>query len=214
MGMGTVRVERLWVDNVEVDRANVHRAVLAVEVEQIEVSGMTGPDPAWSAVDPAGHWHGAAFNGEKVTYPTLRECDREALCEECLGHGTECAHDGCVGGCADCETCRGAGTVTVTYLGCAICKAEMTPGIVTDPGRSYAPGHMTWWVEVEGAADAWGLGDDRPVIVRVLVTGERARRLYFGVARMTARSVAARIDAAPIMTVRLEGAGELGQRVG
>jgi hypothetical protein len=201
MGMGTVRADRIWIDGVEVPRAAVQRAVLSVEVEMVEVLCMAGPDPAWSTVDPAGHWHGASLGeGEVVTYPTLRECDREALCEECGGPG--------------CEACRDAGTVTVTYLGCAICKAEMTPGIVTDPGRSYAPGHMTWWVEVEGAADAWGLGDDRPVIVRVLVTGERARRLYFGVARMTARSVAARIDAAPIMTVRLEGAGELGQRVG
>jgi hypothetical protein len=204
MGMGTVRVERIWIDDVEVSRAAVQRAVLSVEVEMVEVSGMTGPDPVWSAVDEAGHWHGASTEGDKITYPTLRKYGRNEQCSECAGYGDD----------PDC-LCYGAGELTVTYLGCAICEAQMTPGVTSNPGRSYAPGHMTWWVEVEGAAEAWGLGDDRPVIVRVIVAGEHgARQLYFGVARMTARSVAARIDAAPVMTVRLEGAGELGQRVG
>jgi hypothetical protein len=158
---------------------------LNVETERIDItSGLTTykPDPQWTHVDKAGHFHAIAEGGK---FPTLEAYTKTSPCP---------------GGCGDpgCE-----GTTEVRYR-CRICRKRVKPGRVLDQAggeRRTMPGLTTWTVRIDHRE---ALGDDAADVSIRAVAGERT---LFGVARrhMTARN-------SDGYTYEFHGVTELGRR--
>lgn len=136
--------------------------VLTVEVEAIEVTTLTKPDPSWSTVDRAGHFHATAPVQERglrrVEYPTL---DVRSVHHDCAG-------------CEDDEECEG---YDVSEYACRICGETVSPGVLANMFREMAPGRTYWSVEVSGGADLMAYQGET-VTVRATAGG----RTHLGIA--------------------------------
>lgn len=111
-----------------------YRGTLRVETDRIDVT-MAGnsykPDPEWTHVDKAGHFH--AFAGDR-SLPTLERYEKHLNC------------DGSCGG-----VCEGEGWTETRYR-CRACGKRVKPGYVVDvPGGTprTIPGRTSWGVTVE-----------------------------------------------------------------
>lgn len=128
--------------------------MLTIETEMVDVTlaRKTSPDPNWTYVDSAGHYHALASDG---TLPTLTATTEHREC------GGACGADECEG-------------YDVTVYECAICGAEVEPGRITTypAGREFMPGRTSWTVQVPRNVDRGLLS------VRV----EVGDRTFFGVA--------------------------------
>lgn len=131
---------------------------LEIEVEEIDISSNLPsykPDPKWTHVDKAGHFHAITREGK---YPTLE---------------TYTKHRPCPGGCGD-SGCEGT---TETRYRCRVCRKRVRPGSVSDgwPGMvRKMPGRTYWTVEVRAS---WPPENAGEAVVRV-VSGDRT---WFGV---------------------------------
>jgi hypothetical protein len=120
---------------------------LTVETPMIEVrSGCaTKPDPGWTLIDEAGHYHAFGRDGK---LPTLVARNRHIEC------------DGSCGG-----VCGGEG-YDITQHFCAICDELIEPDYVPDSGAHLIPGPRSWTVEVDD------LVQGAVVTVRIVANGE------------------------------------------
>lgn len=117
-----------------INETGPYRGTLSVETPRIDVT-MAGntykPDPEWTHVDKAGHFH--AFAGDR-SLPTLERYEKHRNC------------DGSCGG-----ICESEGW-TETRRRCRICRKRVKPGYVIDvPGGTpqSIPGPSSWCVLVE-----------------------------------------------------------------
>lgn len=102
----------------------------SIDVAQIEVSSFSDePDPNWTFIDAAGHYH--AYTAD-LKLPTLITRDEWVAYEE-----------------PDEET--GETGYMIRHLHCAICDEEVQPGRRSGPERKFIPGRMSWTVTVESS---------------------------------------------------------------
>lgn len=148
----TVKVcRRVFVDNVPV------QGVLSVENESDTAwTDLPEPDPRWTFVDAAGHFHARDAEGG---LPTL----------EIVSEHVDC--DGSCGG-----QCRGEG-YTVGRAFCRICREEVVPGSIPGPHEVVVANRRSWSVFVEDGP----VFESRRVSVRVEFEG---RPTMFGVAQV------------------------------
>jgi hypothetical protein len=168
-------------------------AVYEVDQQVLDISSdrATKPDPAWSLVDDAGHFH--AFDADG-SLPTL---DGTRVPMPC---------DGSCGG-----VCEGEG-YSVTRYTCRACGQEVRPVWVPDVAARTAtmPGMKDWSVQVEfhdQPPPQWKRDD--LVSVRLEDDPEGVR---FGLGYCVGRSVARGLDGV-VVTVTISGAGPLGTRM-
>lgn len=102
---------------------------LDIRTEMIEIRSLTAtkPDPNWTHIDEAGHFHAYGRDGK---LPTLIRSLRQVAC------GGECGDSGC------------EGYETVEHE-CSICNAEVIPECVADDPVKSIPGPTSWEVLVE-----------------------------------------------------------------
>lgn len=120
---------------VSVDAGAERACSLQITTHMVDVStfsGVTEPDPAWTLVDAAGHFHAWDHQGN---LPTLRE------------HTVWTAYD-----VPDEDT--GATGYETTTMRCRICDVPVEPGTVTthDVGKQLTPGRTEWLIEFDGTA--------------------------------------------------------------
>lgn len=172
----------IWLNN-----AGPFRGQVTVETEAIDItSGLTSykPDPSWTFVDKAGHWHAFTADGK---HPTMERYVKMLPCP---------------GGCNDpgCE-----GSPEERYR-CVLCGKRIRPGRVV---ASYAgerrsmPGLTNWSVRVFGAQRDGSLPADDKVVVRFV--DEKQTR--FGLAAPSDF-----INGSDGWELHLFGLGELGVR--
>lgn len=151
---------------VYVNERGPFRGVVNIETERIDItvgSPTYGPDPAWTHVDKAGHFH--AY-GRDNALPTLEKYEKHIGC------------DGqCGGGCGD----EG---YTETRYRCRLCRKRVKPGraMKTYGGEQKSMlGRTSWWVTVQSRTQ-W----NTDVSVRVVA----GKRTAFGLAtpRMSSAS--------------------------
>lgn len=175
----TARLAAARVDNNPPAPATLH-----TEREQIDITTRHEPDPNWEHVDPAGHYHARANNGDDPAsnYPTL------------LG---DVEHVDCNGTCGG--DCEGYDT---TVWRCRACGDVVQPGSRETDGRRYMDGLETWTVTVEQHITATG-----PVSVVVDAGGVR----HFGMARAAESCAESGPDGYRVWTV-LVGITRLGRK--
>jgi hypothetical protein len=130
--------ETIWVGKANIDGRKAVNAELVETTQAIDVlSSGPIPDPRWSTVDEAGHFHAVAADG---SYPTL---DRNLEHRECNG--------GCGG------VCEGDG-YEVAVWSCRACGEAIEPG--TTPGPHYAtiPGLKDWRLKYRTSTTVPGAG--------------------------------------------------------
>lgn len=143
-----------------VDEHGPYSGDLQIEYEAIDISTLLPsykPDPKWTYVDKAGHFHAITKDGK---YPTLESYTK---------------HRRCPGGCGDfgCE-----GTYETRYR-CRVCAKRVRPGSIEEGFQGMvrkAPGRMDWTVEVHAQ---WPPDTAGEAVARV-VSGDRT---WFGVVR-------------------------------
>lgn len=102
----------------------------SMDVAQIEISSFVDePNPGWTLIDSAGHYH--AYTAD-LKLPTLVAKDEVVTYDEP-------DEDGETG-------------YTIRHLHCLICDEEIKPGRRWDSGRKFAPGRVSWSVTVNGEA--------------------------------------------------------------
>lgn len=110
--------------NATIDGVSAIRATLSVHQETVDVStNLPQPDPRWTFVDEAGHFHARSADG---TLPTLNDRVEHRDC------------DGACGG-----VCEGDGYDVTVYL-CRICGVRVSPGTVPGPHYATTPGLSSW----------------------------------------------------------------------
>jgi hypothetical protein len=136
------------------------RGTLKYGHEMLDISSRTAtkPDPTWTYVDPAGHFH--AYSGNELPTLTPRQVH-----VECDG-----VHSGPLSD-PD-EPCEG---YDVTEYHCLACDHEVTPKRVSDAGPKSMPGRPWWTVEVEQQVPF-------RQTVSVKVTGQNVVRFGFATA--------------------------------
>jgi hypothetical protein len=141
------------------DAAGPFRGQVTVETERIDItSGLTTykPDPQWTFVDKAGHWHAFTADGK---HPTMERYVKMLPCP---------------GGCND-PTCEGQ---PEERYRCLICGKRIRPNRVV---ASYAgerrsmPGLTSWSVRVFGSGPI-------PSAEKVVVRFVGEKRTRFGLA--------------------------------
>lgn len=208
---------RLYVDNVLISRQDTRRRQLIIEQGYIDTStmgGSQGPDPAWTHLDAAGHWHAVAQGGagrkdKELWYPTLvRQRGEEYYCTDCQ------------------DTHEGNG-----FWACVICGEEIAPAMRYEPGkRERLPaGAPEWRIELtvnrEGMRALIPSGNvlaasmnPRPVSVRMVTpaavsaAASGQTRMLFGAARLRIESFTGGSDGVQEITAVLNGMAELGTR--
>lgn len=164
-----------------------HLGTLHIETDLIDVT-MAGntykPDPGWTWVDKAGHFH--AFTGDG-SLPTLERYEKHLNCD-----------GSCAGVCSD----EG---YTETRYRCRACGKRVKPGYAVDVAGGTPrtkPGRTWWFAEVRGRT-MWGAD----VSIRAVAGG----RTFFGLATPRLASV---VHAGGDVEYRYEfhGVTELGRR--
>jgi hypothetical protein len=175
---------------VRIDNGPLCQANLQITVDEVEVTaiGATRPDPGWSQVDEAGHFHAWTKDG---TLPTLVVKSERETCD--MAHFPWHDEEEC--------TVRER-----SWHECSVCGAIVTPGRVPDSGRKTMPGMMHWQVTV------WTMNWEDALALqgrRVSITFHRGERVQaFGFAMGGPASG----ELGGLATVTLQGAGALGQR--
>lgn len=92
--------------------------------EHVRSLGWQKPDPKWTHVDSAGHFHAYGADG---TTPTLVRSGTEHWCEDCQDEHWE-------------------------YVSrCVLCDEEITPGTIhTGPQTEWVAGPVAWTLKVAG----------------------------------------------------------------
>jgi len=168
---------------------------LKVWQERIDIStDLPKPDPAWTFVDTAGHFHARSAD----SYPTLRSKVVDMPC------------NGCCGG-----TCDGEG-FSVTEWRCVLCAAQVHPGTIPGPHHESMPGAYEWSVELEG--------ESTPELERLMMTGFGDRLMlrfnashpepwtFFGAVGCNGGTISGGGPGGLMASVLLYPAGELGDR--
>ncbi len=111
-----------------------HDGTLTVERDMIEIvtGGTSKPDPAWTAKDHAGHFHGTSNWYPDEPFPTLRTVKVPCGVE---GHDPDC---------------------TETEWLCRLCGAKVEPAFVEDKPygfTEYVPGRLSWHAEISTVQD-------------------------------------------------------------
>lgn len=110
-------------------------AQLKITQERIDISTLgSKPDPKWTFIDVAGHFHARSEDGELPTLIGRRE------------------HVGCDGSC-DLDDCEG---YDVTHWHCRICDEEIQPGVIPGPHYGTMPGRIDWEVAVQTVINGHG----------------------------------------------------------
>lgn len=160
------------------------------QYETVYSDTATTPDPAWTYVDPTGHFHAYATSG---SLPTLTATGRHVPCDG--------VHTFPI------ENCDGYDVIDYT---CRICRAPVEPGRVRQESVTI-PAGRTWLVRVRrparGASRTYPIGQE--VTVR-FVLGDA---LYFGIAVATSEWNAEHRGGVTEVVTTLTGIGELGMRV-
>lgn len=170
-----------------IDGAEPVGCELHVVREVLDVStNLPKPDPSWSMVDDAGHFHAYDQSADKRrewdNYPTLKRLTRHHDC------------DGSCGG-----VCGGEGYDS-TYFTCRVCDVEIDPGVIPGPHYDTMPGLMSWECTV-----AANVPYQKAVSIRIV----RDDIEWFGVAQ-AGGGFAIMADATP--RSRLVGVSPLGRR--
>lgn len=159
--------------------------------ENWSVEETSKPDPSWSFLDSAGHFHAASTVGveqrrDALTFPTLR---------------THTVHLDCDGsGSGDCDGCDG---YDVTRYRCYICHEDVEPKFRMTRERVLVHGLRWWEATVQGPF----LQPSERVSVRILsVAGGTAPVIRFGVAMVTEIT----LESGANPTMKLVGSGALG----
>jgi hypothetical protein len=212
--MSVVELQQLYVDGQLL--AGCRSAGLVIEAERIEVASMSGhtvPDPRWTQLDKAGHWHAAAtrrplLGGETVIwYPTLEEHVE-----------VNPAYDP-----DDPDPDWTINAPNLRWWRCAICHERVDPRTITSHERQYVAGREDWRITVEVADDRWWAGGAAGALYTVRGVSGLAPsaqhptpggREWFGVARWHPGGLSTGGDEMSLLTGTFEGVGELGQRVG
>lgn len=194
---------------------------LTVNTEMLDVTTIAGrsePNPRWTAMDAAGHWHAAATRSDRggrwsgpmrteVWYPTLVET-KEANPE----YDPERAD-------ADDEYDVPA---TLWWRSCMVCGARVDPDMINNPGQpEYIAGETRWTFEVEVPVNdnlphrgllytVRGIRRPRADPGLAAVPG----REWFGVARWQPTGTRREQGYPRIVVGTFEGVGQLGERVG
>lgn len=177
---------------IRIDNGEPVTGTLTVE-HNVEIVRSLGPkpDPKWSFVDAAGHFHAFDQNGERRPYPTLTRKSRH---HDCDGFHTVDTIDN------EDEECEGWDE---TYYVCRICDEEIEPGEIPGPHETQIAHPDQWRVETVGA-DLWNrLGGN------VTVRATNGETVHFGVALVTSCRSA---DDPSMCAATLLGNGPLGRR--
>ncbi len=171
------------------------RGTLKVWQERIDVSTSgPKPDPLWTFVDAAGHFHARSGDG----YPTLRSKSVNQPC------------DGSCGG-----ICQGEGYST-TEWSCVLCSEQVHPGAIPGPHYESMPGRYDWTAELEGEATA--------ELERLMMAGPGDRLMlrfnaaspepwtFFGPVGCSGGTISGGFSGLITAHVDLHAAGELGDR--
>lgn len=209
--MSALPLDEMWVDQGRMQHCR--SAQLNVELELIEVTTLAGhskPDPRWTHVDRAGHWHAAATRPAvraEIWYPTLEEHRRR---------NPEFDPDA-----RDWEEYDVP--EWLAWLRCSICAERVDPKMITSFDRQYLPGRPTWRINIEVADPTWFEQPRRGARFTVrgvqVLPGSRVhpsggRREWFGVASWVPASLRDVGGEASMVTGTFEGVGDLGERVG
>lgn len=117
---------------------------LHVTQEMVDVpTRLPKPDPSWSMVDEAGHFHAAWQEGRHVEYPTLQTRSRP-----------------CDGACGD-------PSHEESYYVCRICEVEIRPGKISGPHYYAVRGPEEWECVVSAELPLL-----KAVSIRVTVDGD------------------------------------------
>ena len=168
---------------------------LKVWQERIDIStDLPKPDPAWTFVDAAGHFH--ARSGD--SYPTLSEKLIDVPCDGTCGNWD----------------CDGS---TLTEWSCVLCSEVVKPGKIAGPHYESMPGRYDWSAALEGSSTpelerlAMGGGfSDRFVLRFNAVSPEPWT--FFGVVGANGGTISGGVGDWVTVSVLLYAAGELGDR--
>lgn len=159
-----------------------------VEVEQIDVTTMTEPDPNWTFIDAAGHFH--AYTKE-FALPTLKRVEVYVDADQVEGLDEDYDED----------------DYAIVELHCRICDENIVPGTRPTMGSKSVPGRMSWSVDVTGRTE-----DLRPLAnATKLVSFWMDSPKVFGVGMLLANVTPVHPDG-KFMAAIIEGDGELGSR--
>lgn len=118
---------------------------LNVEVEQVDVTTRTEPDPHWTFIDAAGHFH--AYTKD-FTLPTLRRVEIFVAVEPEMDDDDEP-----LAGELD-EFWDGVGAdYSYTEHHCRICDENIVPGTRSTMGQKSVPGRTSWSVDITGRTE-------------------------------------------------------------
>lgn len=172
---------------------------LNIEVEQIDVTTMTEPDPNWTFIDAAGHFH--AYTKD-FALPTLKRVEMFVAVEPDTDDDDEP-----VAGELDEFWDEGEADYSYTELHCRICDENIVPGTRSTMGRKSVPGRKSWSVDVTGRTeDLWPLAN-----ATGLVSFWMESPKVFGVGMLLAKVTPVDMDG-KLMSAIIRGEGELGTR--
>ena len=138
---------------------------LSIEVDRIDVSTLTAskPDPSWTFVDAAGHFHAFDHDGQ---LPTIVRREELVVVE------SDEQEDG-----DDDFDEYSEGSYTITHQDCALCGEEIKPSHVPDNPHRTIPGRTSYTLTLNSQLPAGRFS----VVVRT------PERMFFGFAegRMT-----------------------------
>lgn len=150
-----LRPSRVFVDNVLV------LGLLSIKNDvDTAWTELPEPDPRWTFVDAAGHFHARDATGELLTLKAVPE------------------HVDCDGSCGG--QCRGEGYSAVRWH-CVICQEEIVPGTIAGPHKVVVASRRSWTV----AVDEGPVFRTQRVSVRVEFEGQPP---MFGVAHVESSS--------------------------
>lgn len=107
------------------------RFATEVETQTIYSASATKPDPSWSYVDPAGHFHAWSFAGDRPKTPTLWRYTEHVDCDGSCGEGA----------------CEG---YDVEHYRCLICDAPVEPMRILDQGPAVIVTGEGWRATLDG----------------------------------------------------------------
>lgn len=180
-----------WTGKAIIDGGEPVTAELIETQQVIDISTQGAePDPSWSTVDEAGHFHARSTDG---TYPTL---DRKSEHRDCDGGDGSCDDD-----------CEG---YSVTVWSCRACGEWIEPGMIPGPHYRTMPGMTDWRLKYRAGQPPTGqMGQS--VSVRFEPYAEN-KPLLFGFAIVGDISVEGDVSGRVTASVDLLANGALGRQ--
>jgi hypothetical protein len=159
-----------------------------IEIEQIDVTTMTEPDPTWTFIDAAGHFH--AYTKDFML-PTLKAVEVYVAVEP--GDDED----------DDYEEEQG---YSYYEQRCRICDEVIAPGTQSTVGPKYAAGRKSWTVDVTGRRE-----DLVPLATELVSVWMADAPKVFGVGQLLV-NVTPVDDDGNLVRATIQGMGELGSR--